>query len=202
MNGHNSCVELLLQHGAHADASDEGRTPLHCAVEFGHEDVVLTLLKYGASVHAVCKRNMAPLHLAVVSSSKRSQIISLLLRHGADVNVVARDHAESEPSRTFGVTCLMLAAHQNDIEATKVLLEAGAKIMLRPNLRTAHDVAVDFGHNEIVALFEEAIRLRLRTFLMGRLRRGRGGSLVLMLPVDVLGLIASHTCSFTRWIDL
>ena len=45
--GHNTCVRLLLQHGAAVDlARQDGATPLFKACHKGHEEVVKEILKY------------------------------------------------------------------------------------------------------------------------------------------------------------
>lgn len=47
--GHTQCLQLLLDSGAHIDASDySGESALYCASEYGQYDCVMLLLKNGA----------------------------------------------------------------------------------------------------------------------------------------------------------
>lgn len=67
------------------------RTPLHVAAEKGHADIVKTLLRHGADVHARDHGdNATPLHWA--AGENHLETAELLLDHGADPNAVDDMH--------------------------------------------------------------------------------------------------------------
>jgi ankyrin repeat protein len=52
-NARGAIVSLLLEKGANIHAKEyDGRTPLHRACEYGHENIILLLLDKGADVNA------------------------------------------------------------------------------------------------------------------------------------------------------
>lgn len=64
--GRPSILELLIEHGAHVDASDETySTPLHHAIRLSRMDLVEILLDAGADIHAPDKKRKTPVNLAV-----------------------------------------------------------------------------------------------------------------------------------------
>jgi hypothetical protein len=87
-------ARALLGHGARPDTFDpSGRVPLHSAVAAlaNQSDTSLELLelllKHGAPIDAPTQFGVTALHIAVLSG--RSDIATLLLARGADVNAVA-----------------------------------------------------------------------------------------------------------------
>ncbi|MGO8992254.1 MAG: ankyrin repeat domain-containing protein [Polyangiaceae bacterium] len=81
-------VELLLAKGAAIDARDaRGKTPLHAAVR--HPKAVKTLLARGADASAIDDGGGTALHLAI--SNESLLVVQLLVRNGADVNLVTRN---------------------------------------------------------------------------------------------------------------
>jgi ankyrin repeat protein len=92
-------IEELLAVGADIHATDKnGVTALHHAVRFRSPTAVATLLQHGANVNQQCKRSGGtPLHRAVTTTgapgtagrkAEAIEIISLLLKHGADPSIV------------------------------------------------------------------------------------------------------------------
>ena len=64
-DGNVSAVNLLIERGADIDKLEGGgNSPLFWAVYYGHEDVVTTLLRHGASIHNKCAKCRDPIDVA------------------------------------------------------------------------------------------------------------------------------------------
>lgn len=77
-------LEILLKRGfeLHGTYSEVEFTALHLAVFKGRIDCVKVLLKYGVDVNIGLKNGDTPLIVAL--QKNQTQIVSLLLEHGAD----------------------------------------------------------------------------------------------------------------------
>lgn len=118
---HRSAVlaALLVSHGARVDLQDRaGNVPLCYASALGWLEGVRLLLAAGAPVDGQCDCG-SPLSAAVVDG--RSEVLSLLISVGADVNF----------PNAGGFTPLMLAASNENIAAIRALVEAGAVVDAR-----------------------------------------------------------------------
>jgi ankyrin repeat protein len=157
-NGSLLMVERLLKAGANANATTStGETPLMTAVRVGNVPVVQAILAAGANVNAQGGgREQTALMWAVERHDQ--EIIKVLLAQKADVNArskarpeyvtfslgnpqggrltgLADQTLESDGSRPGlrwikkgGLTALMLAARDGDLESAKLLLAAGANV--------------------------------------------------------------------------
>ena len=77
--GHKDVVEILLTHGADANASDgNGRTPLHFAAERGYKAIVESLLQHGA---ANCNNKQCWTPAELAKSSGFKDIADLIVHH-------------------------------------------------------------------------------------------------------------------------
>eukprot|EP00048_Salpingoeca_helianthica_P018946 m.243660 g.243660 ORF g.243660 m.243660 type:complete len:254 (-) comp28196_c0_seq1:154-915(-) len=103
----------LMTRGARVQPARDGRTALHEACAFGNEATALVLLRHGASVAAVSRQGLTPLHEAArVPTLSSGALIKLLMTHGADID-----------ARTArGLTALDLAV-ANDNELARLALE-------------------------------------------------------------------------------
>ena len=92
-----------------------GETLLMTAAHAGDLDTVNALLRHGANVNAKEPiREQTALMWAL--GEKHTEVARRLIEHGADI------HATT----TLGFTPLLFAAREGDLEATKILLDAGA----------------------------------------------------------------------------
>jgi ankyrin repeat protein len=65
VNGHRDIVQLLIEHGAPVNATNEVEdTPLHWAALGGHKEIAAHLIKKGALVEAKNRAGQTPLHMA------------------------------------------------------------------------------------------------------------------------------------------
>jgi len=79
-------ARVLLETGADAHARDskKNKTPLHLASRRGYLDLVLLLLQRSSDIYAQDDKGQTPFQVASKNQSHDSDIIKLLLKHGAD----------------------------------------------------------------------------------------------------------------------
>eukprot|EP00300_Choanocystis_sp_HF-7_P041973 c8750_g1_i1.p1 GENE.c8750_g1_i1~~c8750_g1_i1.p1 ORF type:complete len:226 (+),score=51.02 c8750_g1_i1:94-678(+) len=178
-----------------------GRAAMHWAAMFGRANVIVTLLELGCDVNVQTDSGRSPVYLAAYNN--HVQVIQVLHKHGANINT---------PNKN-GSTPLMSAALKGKTAAAQALIDLGASLEVTDKFgMTARDIAVHYNNPDIVNLIDQKWmqerQVRLKAFLMGTLRRQTlpyhheanhstltpskpiGGSIVLMLPLDVLGMIA------------
>ncbi|XP_051500706.1 ankyrin repeat and SOCS box protein 2-like isoform X2 [Myxocyprinus asiaticus] len=134
-NGHEDIVEFLLSQNA--DANKPGKTgllPIHIAAQRGNDGIVSMLIP-ATSKARVRRSGISPLHLA--AERNRDDVLELLIEAGFDVNATfSEDRTKMYEDRRS--TALYFAVINNNIEATTMLLEAGAN----PNLDTFNPLLV------------------------------------------------------------
>ncbi len=117
--GFRQIVSDLLGHGAAVNQKDiHLETALHKAVSAGHVTCCEALLGAGADVTAQAYGGWSPLHAAASLAVRRTthELILLLLRHGANVNLQAAD----------GHDPVRVALDNMRLATVRMLLEAGA----------------------------------------------------------------------------
>jgi len=166
---HTDIVRLLLEHGADVNAHDKDTcaTSLVYASKFGHTDIVIVLLEHGANpniqnhdsaITDMSERNHIALKmllkitrdfwawgssgatpLTLASMYDRTDIVTVLLEHGADPNI----------KNVFGWAPLMYASARGYTDMVRVLLKYGAN----PNVQNM------FGETSLILASEDIATL-------------------------------------------
>lgn len=136
MNGGAEIIASLLKGGEDPNAvvSDMGDTALMLAARTGKPDALKVLLEHGADPNKTNTEGQTALMWAV--AEKNAAAAKTLIDHGADVNAQTYKLPPPSPFQLIfsapfpsgGMTALLYAARQNDIESAKILLDAGAKV--------------------------------------------------------------------------
>jgi len=85
-----ACNDLLATTPGDLDGQDDaGRTPLHFAIAFGHEDIARRLMKEGANLSKVDEKGNTPLHYA--AGYGYELLAEALLARGADKGALNSD---------------------------------------------------------------------------------------------------------------
>ncbi|CAL1538046.1 unnamed protein product [Lymnaea stagnalis] len=180
--------KLILQHLLRAGArtsgtDDDGNTALMLAAEKGFLEMARILLKKGANVNAVNNAGQTALLLSIRPCGA-SDMISLLVANKADVNAQCKN----------GHTALIEALERKDLDAVKVLIDAGADMgkLRTSKSETAMDVAKRLGIAKVVLLLKEergAGKYKKNNKLTALMKAA------LTCNVDAVGLLLD--CSFT-----
>ena len=139
----NDVVSVKAMIAADADvavADDTGATPLMYAALYMGPVCLQALIDRGAPVNVANANGATPLMWA----ASRAVNVKVLVHRGADVNARASD----------GVTALVVAARFNNVEAVRLLLDAGADTKTestRTNLLTAAYFAPTSGVRDLLA---------------------------------------------------
>ena len=173
-NRHDQCVELLLQSKANPNIPDTfGRTPLLTAIFNKHHQIVNMLLEHNAHPN-VDALGLSSLSLACACSGGDLSIVSLLLQHGALVNIpevisplsaaVHEGHYDIvkflinagadvnvQEEHYYGVTPLIIASARGNLLIVHLLLQSGADVTIQDKEGyTAIDAAKVLQHQEIL----------------------------------------------------
>ena len=154
-------AQALIEVRAPLNTTDpDGTTALNIAIINSHFDVAAVLIEGGADLNAADAAGMTPLYAAIDMKHQEPMInrplqkatgrlsaqdaISLLLKHGANPNLVLRapllmrQHSTGDASLGEGATPLMRAAKVTDLELMRELLARGAD----PNLALRNGTTV------------------------------------------------------------
>jgi len=132
--------EILKKRKVNINKKDEdGRTALMLASEYGHIEVVKSLLANGANINE--NGYFGETALILASENRRIEIVKYLLANGANIN----------DKDNYGTTALISASQEGPIEIVKSLLANGANVNEKDKYgKTALISASQWGHIEIV----------------------------------------------------
>uniref|UniRef100_A0A8C6KED5 Ankyrin repeat domain 28 n=1 Tax=Nothobranchius furzeri TaxID=105023 RepID=A0A8C6KED5_NOTFU len=148
-NGHDTCVEVLLEQEIFQKAEGNPFSPLHCAVFRDNESAAEMLIDTlgRVIVNAKDSKNRTPLHAAAFAD--HVECLQLLLSHNAQVNC----------ADAAGKTPLMMAAENGQNNAVELLVSsAKADLTLQDALKnTALHLACRKGHETSALMILEKI---------------------------------------------
>jgi ankyrin repeat protein len=167
INGSAPMVDLLLKAGADPNAaSGEGETVLMAGARTGQPDTLKLLLKAGADPNAA-ERRFGETALMWAAGQDHAEAIRVLVAGGAQPNAISTvinlppakvdfSFAVGTALPRGGMTALMYAARQGQINAVTALAEVGANLnAVDPEGSTAIVIAVINAHYELAARLAE-----------------------------------------------
>ncbi|CZR67992.1 uncharacterized protein PAC_17891 [Phialocephala subalpina] len=149
LNGHEAIARLLLERGADIEAAgDDGEKPLYIAAATGNFAIARVLLQFNASAESFnVRKQLSALHRAVEQGHE--EIVNLLLRHGADVDL----------QNSNGETALFDAVVKGNSKLATLLLRNGAnKDIQSKDGRSILTIAA--GDNTMMELLQKSYLLR------------------------------------------
>ena len=167
LNGSRPMVERLLDEGADPNqASDTGETPLMSAARSGNPETIRLLLSGGADPNA-SEHMFGETALMWAAGYDRGEAIHALVEGGANPDAISSTIELPEVPVDFsfavgtalprgGMTALMYAARQGQINAVTALADAGADLdIVDPEGATAIVIAIINAHFEVAARLAE-----------------------------------------------
>ena len=167
IGGNRQIMDKLLKQGVDVNGTvlRHGETPLMFAARTGRPEAVKLLLEAGAKVDA--KETMRQTTALMWAAEQgHAEVIELLVAAGAEVNASSTvDEAkrrrgvvykQGENQHTGGVTPLVLAARQGNLQAVKTLADNGADLnKTSGDGSTAMVVAIQNGHYDVARYLVE-----------------------------------------------
>ncbi|XP_053407058.1 fibronectin type 3 and ankyrin repeat domains 1 protein-like isoform X2 [Mercenaria mercenaria] len=175
VKGYESCVEILLKHGADVHLrNDAGKTALMLACFAGQLECVKILRKNGAKYDDFDRGGSAPIHWAVDGGNVK--LLDWMIEDGADVNLrdmnsgwtplircasvtghrdiglsLLQNSADINAQDKDGKTALMLSILNGHQALLEVLLKKNADIKLKNEYgKTAYDMAISVEKRRIL----------------------------------------------------
>ncbi|KAM3919497.1 ankyrin repeat and SOCS box protein 2 [Leptodactylus fuscus] len=145
-NGHDEIVEFLLSQGADANRQNkDGFLPIHVAAKKRDNDDIVSMLIPVTSRVRVKRSGISPLHIA--AERNNDDILEELINAGYDVNfTLSFDRARLYEDKRS--TALYFSVMNNNINATKMLLEAGAN----PNVDIINPLLISIRHGCVTTM--------------------------------------------------
>ena len=136
-------LEFLAKHGADINArrADDGWTVLHSAAAFDLVEFVNALMRNGANIEDRNTDGQTPLIIASCMRRDDTDVLEVLLRHGADVQAAGND----------GWQAIHRAAFGGSKKAISLLISHGASVNAQTlEGLTPADIAESEGHTDVV----------------------------------------------------
>lgn len=131
-DGASEIIRLLMEKGADVSARDkEGVTALESAATVNDVESARLLLAKGADPNTKDSAGFTPLLAAASNGDRSTEMVKLLLQHGAAVNVACAESLElvkNGPLRLGSLTPLMVAVPHGNYATVELLVNAGADI--------------------------------------------------------------------------
>ncbi|XP_023861046.1 dynein axonemal heavy chain 12 isoform X1 [Salvelinus sp. IW2-2015] len=144
-SGNPDIISLLLDYGADPDMPNHsGHLPIHRAAYHGHL-LVLERLISATNMEAVKKSGMSPLHSAAAGG--HTQCLEVLLNAGYDPNFMLHPRVRNKYDDERR-SALYFAVSNNDVQSTRLLLEAEAMVNQDPV--NCLQVALRLGNYELI----------------------------------------------------
>ena len=139
---HVEMTRWLLGQGVDPNSTDQfGETPLMVAAQSGAADCTKLLLEGGAQIDAQSQHGSI-----AITEAANSQVVSVLVAGGADIDAIAGD----------GYHLLKSAAEGGDVEFVRALLAMGAPVDTTSTGDTALHAAAGADHIDVVRLLLES----------------------------------------------
>ncbi len=151
-------VKFLLENGANPNLCDAKtqKTPLSYAITNQRWEIAKYLSKNGADVNLPDVDKNYPLHLV---GTKNIKLVISMIKNGANLNV---QNAE-------GLTPLMIAAANNDLDYVRLYFTAGADISVRNNAnKTAAEIAKDSKNHDVHSFLRSPVNDLVVMILLGK----------------------------------
>jgi ankyrin repeat protein len=156
VNGDAAAIARLLDAGEDANAvlTGEGETVLMLASQTGNPEAVKLLLERGADPNTQQFRGQTALMWAAAEG--HADVVKLLLTRGADPALKSTASAKQERRPPGGLTALLFASRQGQLEAARALLDGGAAIDQAGADNTSPLlIAVVNGHYDLASMLVE-----------------------------------------------
>jgi ankyrin repeat protein len=152
-------ARLMIAKGADVSAKDKsGTSVLEAAAAVNNLEFARLLVDKGADPNTKDEAGFTALGMAAANGDRSTEMVKLLLDHGAAVNAVSVDTLETVKNgniRSGRLTPLLMATPQANYETVELLLKAGAKVNaqdIRGMTPLELAVATDHGDPRIVRL--------------------------------------------------
>mmetsp|Transcript_20656 Transcript_20656/g.42128 ORF Transcript_20656/g.42128 Transcript_20656/m.42128 type:complete len:251 (-) Transcript_20656:2482-3234(-) len=141
------------------DYTSTGRTPLHNASRWGHDEVAKTLLDAGWNVNAADNSGLTPLHYA--SRRGHAQMVKTLLDAGANVNAASNtvDNGGNTPLNSTNSNVEIDARSENEDSSVTSPGEPSASTLATSTSHMSTSVSVETSVEILLAALSQKIDL-------------------------------------------